>query len=160
MGSTLSPELMWTGYPEGPAIAASTVDIGDYLDCNGSRGINAIVVATTQYGSSSDEQLAASLEATMKDWGNQGLGIRWISLLLDDPGEGPPSAAGAKQWKDTWGLDSVAVCADPGASMVSGGAVGTPMLTIVDPRTMQIVSVEESFDGDFSAVIALAQSNM
>jgi hypothetical protein len=40
-------------------------------------------------------------------------------------------------WKNTYGLQNVAVLADPAGSMM-GGSNGTPTITIVNPRNMKV----------------------
>jgi len=49
-GSTLAPSLSWQGYDEGPATQATTISIEAYFDCDGTKGINALMVETSQYG--------------------------------------------------------------------------------------------------------------
>ena len=95
----------------------------------------------------------------MQQWAGQQLGIRWLTLMLDDPNEGPPTPSGAATWKTTWGLDSSAVAADPQFSMVSGGQVGTPMTHVIDPRTMQIIYIQQGYSGNYSQLTSLAQAN-
>ncbi|HHH27493.1 MAG TPA: hypothetical protein ENK57_03960 [Polyangiaceae bacterium] len=85
----------------------------------------------------------------MASWNGQGLGIQAMTLLLDGPGEGPPSVNGAQTWKNNFGLTSIYVVADPSFSMVPGSSVGTPQLTIIDPRTMQVVLVQEGYGGSY-----------
>ena len=85
----------------------------------------------------------------MTNWESQGLGIKAMTLLLDGPNEGPPTTQGAELWRDNYGLDSVYVVADPNFSMVPGSSVGTPQGTIVDPRTMKVILVEEGWAGSF-----------
>jgi hypothetical protein len=95
----------------------------------------------------------------LQQWAAQGLGIRWIVLMVDDPNEGPPTASGAKTWKDSFGIDSAAVCPDPKYSLVPYSSFGTPLNTIIDPRTMKVVQVTEGYGGNYSALTSLAQSN-
>jgi hypothetical protein len=95
----------------------------------------------------------------MKAWKEQGLGVRWVMLMVDDPDEGPPSIEGVKKWKDKYGLASVDVVVDQSFSFVTGGTVGTPMLVLVDPRTMVIQDKQEGFSGNYSKLVSLAQKN-
>jgi hypothetical protein len=96
----------------------------------------------------------------MQAWIAQDLGIRWITLLLDDPNEGPPTANGAKVWKEQYGLADAAVYADPGFSMVPGSSVGTPQFTLIDPRTMTVTFLQEGFGGNEAMVAEqLAMAN-
>ncbi len=84
----------------------------------------------------------------MQSWQSQGLGIVAMTLLLDDPGDAsPPTTAGAQTWKQNYGLNSVYVAADPNFAMVPGNSVGTPQLSIVNPRTMQVVLLQEGWGG-------------
>jgi hypothetical protein len=95
----------------------------------------------------------------MQQWAGQGLRIRWLTLLLDDQNEGPPTTNGAKVWKDNWGLLSSAVAADPGFQLVPGSSVGTPQLTLIDPRTMVVVDLQEGYSGNYSLLTQLATQN-
>ncbi len=80
-------------------------------------------------------------------------------MLLDDQTGGAPTAEGAKLWKDNFGLQNVTVVADPNFAMVSGGSVGTPMMTVVDPRTMQVTYVQQGYSGSFADAEQLAPTN-
>src|SRR5215472_16178311 len=46
VGSTLPPTLVWQGYAPG-ASAASTIRVTDFYDCDGSKGINALLMDTS-----------------------------------------------------------------------------------------------------------------
>jgi hypothetical protein len=96
----------------------------------------------------------------MNQWSSQGLGIEWMTLLLDDPNEGPATTAGALAWKNNFGHTQSYVCADPNFSMVPGSSVGTPQLTIINPRTMVVVDLQEGYSGNYSLLTQLAQQNM
>ena len=96
----------------------------------------------------------------MNAWNAQGLGIKWMTLLLDNANEGPPDATGAKQWKDTFGLHHAIVAADPNFSMVPGQSVGTPQFTIIDPRTMTVTFLQEGAGGnEYTQLEQLAMTN-
>lgn len=96
----------------------------------------------------------------MQSWTSQGLGIEAMTLMLDGPGDGPATVEGARTWRDNWGLQSIYVVADPNYSLVPGSSVGTPQGTIVDPRTMEVISVKEGWAGSFpSALTDLASQN-
>ena len=95
----------------------------------------------------------------MQTWRNQELGIVWIVLMIDNPNGGSASLSGAETWKDYWGLDSPAVAADPNYQFVPGNSVGTPQLSIVDPRTMEVISVQEGYSGNYNQLTSLAQQN-
>ncbi len=48
-GKIVPPTLKWQGYPEG-GMAQGTLSIQDLYDCDGSKGINAIMFDTSQFG--------------------------------------------------------------------------------------------------------------
>lgn len=48
-GQTVPPNLSWNGFAPGSS-AATTFTAEDLFDCDGSRGIHAVVVDTSQYG--------------------------------------------------------------------------------------------------------------
>ena len=83
-----------------------------------------------------------------------------MTLLLDDQSGGAPTVAGAEFWKQNYGLNSIYVAADPNFSMVPGNQVGTPQITIIDPRTMQVVLLQEGWGGSHPPQLAqIAQQN-
>ena len=83
-----------------------------------------------------------------------------MTLMIDNPWDGAPTVQDAKTWKDNWGLTSIYVVADPNYSMVPGQSVGTPQTTIVNPRTMQVMLVQEGYSGYYPAQLeSLAAQN-
>jgi len=104
--------------------------------------------------------MAGGLESDMQSWAAQGLGIEAITLLLDDPNGGAPTTAAALSWQQNFGLSSVYIDADPSFSLVPGSSVGTPQITIVDPRNMQVVLLQEGWGGSHPPqLVQLAQQN-
>jgi hypothetical protein len=96
----------------------------------------------------------------MQEWNEvQGLGIVVVTLLLDGPGDGPATTEGAMAWKQQFGLNSVYVVSDPDFSMVAGNSVGTPMFTVVDPRSMLVTFKQEGSSGSHPELEQLAQQN-
>ena len=89
-----------------------------------------------------------------------GLNIQIITLLLNDPNNGPPSMVGVQQWKDGFGHQEMGVYADSSFSMVPGTSVGTPQATVINPRTMAVVSLEEGYaGGSYTGLLETAQAN-
>ena len=99
----------------------------------------------------------------MNSWKAQGLHIKWVTLMVNDPGGvKPATAAGAKSWRDTYGLNSVYVAPEPGkVSMLPPGmsSFGTPMFTVVDPRTMTVILSQQGAGGHRDKIEALAHKN-
>ncbi|MBM4358511.1 MAG: hypothetical protein FJ096_10430 [Deltaproteobacteria bacterium] len=93
----------------------------------------------------------------MQKW--KPMGIRVVTLLIDDPQGGAPTLLGAQQWKQKYNLLDVDVMVDPGFSMAYTSQVGTPMLTYVDPRTMKVTYTQQGFSGNYSGLEAVAKKN-
>jgi hypothetical protein len=87
------------------------------------------------------------------------MGIRVVTLMIDAPNNGPPTLAGTLKWKQQYNLVDVSVMSDAGFSLVSGGSVGTPQITYVDPRTMKVIFVQQGYSGDYSGLENLAKAN-
>lgn len=101
-----------------------------------------------------------SLEGHISQWKAEGLNIAVITLLIDGPSGGQPTAQDAMTWKNQFSLQNVYVLADPGFSMVAGNSVGTPMQTVVDPRTMLVTFKQEGFNpAGFPELEQLARQN-
>ncbi|MBM4357614.1 MAG: redoxin domain-containing protein, partial [Deltaproteobacteria bacterium] len=158
-GKTVPEKLAWDGYPEGNG-GSTTLAIKDWYDPDGSKEIHAILVITSQYGCGPCTQEAKSLEAEIKGWKSQGLNIKVITLIIDDPYGGYPDVQAAGQWKTQYGLLNVAVGADPDYAFAASSSFATPQQTVVNPRTMKVVSVHEGYNGDYSKLENLALSNL
>ena len=78
---------------------------------------------------------------------------------MDNPNGSSPTVEGAKQWKDQFGHVSSYTVADPYFSMVTGGSVGTPQMTVVDPRTMMVTYVQTGYSGTYTQLLDVARQN-
>lgn len=160
VGSTLSPFLHWQGYAPG-ATEVGDVSIKDYFDCDGSKGITAIVFDESALWCGPCQEMASGLEDVVTGtWGPAGVAV--VSLIAENSKQQAASVADAKSWKDAFGLDHVAVVADPRYSLVTttSSEIGLPYTVLVDPRTMKIVEVFEGWAGrPEPAVLDLAQQN-
>jgi hypothetical protein len=67
----------------------------------------------------------------------------------------------AVNWKSNFSLSSVAVAVDPNFSFAPAGqmTVGLPVQTVIDPRTMQVVDIQEGSTGNHTMLLNLAQMN-
>jgi len=157
MGTTAAPNLTWQGYEEGSS-QVSTISILDYFDCDGSKGINALLVDVSATWCGACQQEAMDLPGQVSGW--SGKGIRVLTLMIEDENMNPATTQTALDWKNAFGLTQIAVAADPNFTLSpSSGAVGLPMQVLIDPRTMQIVEVDQGYSGDYSSVEQLAQQN-
>jgi hypothetical protein len=155
-GDTLDPNLTWQGYSEG-SNQPTTISIADYLDCDGSKGINAVLIDSSAIWCPACQDEATALPSDMQKWAP--LGIRVLTLMIEDGQHMPATVANADQWKKNFGLDTSAVVADPKYSMLPPGDVGLPYQTILDPRTMKVTTTQEGYSKNIPALIALAMKN-
>ncbi len=91
-----------------------------------------------------------------------GLNIQWYTLMIDEnEAKDPATPEGVKLWKDTYGLEHPSVLADPSIAMLppGSGSFGTPMFTVVDPRTMTVVHLQEGAGGHNEKILELAEKN-
>jgi hypothetical protein len=157
MGSVISPTATWQGYEVGAA-SISTITAKDLYDCDGKKGINAIVFDESATWCGSCQQEAQDLPSQMATWSTQG--VAFLTLMVEDASGQPASTSTALQWRNTFSLSSVvAVMADPAFTFSHSGTIGLPMNILVDPRTMTIVSVVEGYGGTDPAVSQLALKN-
>ncbi len=104
--------------------------------------------------------MAGSLESHFGPWNNQGFDVTVLSVLLDDPNGSAPTMSGAENWKNQFGILSGYVGIDPGFQMVPGNSVGTPQITVIDPRTMVVELLQEGWGGQYPPQVQqVAQAN-
>jgi peroxiredoxin len=151
MNSTLPQSLSWQGFREGSSTSA-TVSIQDYYDCDGSKGIHAVMLITGQPNCGACKSEAATLEAKMGAWA--GMGIKVVTLMIG-------SVSTAQTWKSKYGLNKSAVLADKmPPALAYSSTIGTPMHHIVDPRTMKVIHTQMGAGGSaFSKLEQLATAN-
>ncbi|MBN4050135.1 hypothetical protein JYT28_00105 [Desulfobulbus sp. AH-315-M07] len=86
-----------------------------------------------------------------------------LYLLVDDPNDVKPATiTGAQQWKDQHGLIRVDVFPDPNYSFVVNNPFGTPQLSVLNPRTMEITHFHEGLLPDtqqYVELVAVAEEN-
>jgi hypothetical protein len=165
VGDVLDPTLLWQAYAPG-ATTPSTLHISDLLDCDGKKGINAIVFDTSGQWCVACQAEAESVPTWMGDTGSgaghwSSLGVRFVTLIIENDAYEPATIVTADQWRNMFGLTSIYVAADPNASLP---AQALPHNLLVDPRTMK---VSRDLDNDNAAgtpqadpaVAALAKKN-
>jgi hypothetical protein len=160
IGSVIPPTKKWQGYAE-HADMVSTISIADYLDCDGSKNINALLIDESAVWCGACNQEAAEMNSLMANkW--EGLGIHVLTLMIDDATQGQPATTKtALNWKTKYKLDATAVGVDTSITFAPPGAmtIGLPLQIIVDPRTMTLVEVQEGFSGDYTTLENLAKKN-
>ena len=158
IGKTVPESLSWAGYVEGSKSPA-TLSLKSWYDPDGTKGIEAILVITSQFGCGPCYEEAQTLQGHSQSWKSQGYGIKVLQLVVNDSNGDSADISAANEWKAKFGLVDIAVGADPNDEMAPGGSFGTPLQTLIDPRTMKVIDVTEGFSGDFSDVESLADTN-
>lgn len=160
VGNTLPQTMKWPGYPEGTTTLGE-VRVEDLYDCDGKKGVNAILFIGASGTCGICIQEAQELNARMQNsWGP--MGIHVVTLVLADGQGAPANADDALTWKEQFNLLDTSVAADPGITFAEpgpDGVIGTPLITVVDPRTMEVVYKQEGSSGQYPELEALAQKN-
>lgn len=155
-GSTIDPSLSWSGFVPGTA-ASTDFSSEAFFDCDGSRGINAVLIIYAAGWCSACKDEAMHLPQQMSTWGPSGVVV--AELIIETSSGFPADLSTAQQWRDGFGLDAVYVGADPGFALDSPYASALPFKLLINPRTMSIVRVYSGDEYDHE-ILPLAQSNM
>jgi hypothetical protein len=156
----VAPSLSWQGYANDSG-QSSTIAITDYYDCDGNKGITALLLdeSATWCPDCAKEEATIGPQIT-STWENEGVQV--VTLMNEDQQQNPATLDTALSWRNEYSLTAGAVCADPQWTTklwggASGSGNGLPTNVLVDPRTMRIVAIQPS---DLQGTVAnLAQSN-
>jgi hypothetical protein len=160
-GQVPPPTLSWEGIDENGK--RTTISIADYHDCDGSRGINAILIDQSTVWCGVCRRLAKKLaEKVHGEWNQRGIHV--ITLITQAADTTPATADTAMQWRRQFQLDGSAVVADPLRSFreTAGQQMAPyPYEIMIDPRTMKITSVDAGYRGEveFVPLVNLARTN-
>ena len=159
-GDVVDPSLKWQGFVD-DAGNPTTIAIRDYFDCDGSKGVHALVLdESATWCADCAKQSAMVAPLLSAKWKDEGVSL--VVLMAQDQQGNAASLDTALSWRNEYALTTGAVCADPAWTMkVWGGASasgnGFPMDAVVDPRTMKIVRLQPNdLEG---TVVNLALSN-
>jgi hypothetical protein len=146
VGSVLSPTLEWAGYAPG-ATASSTLKTTNIYDCDGKKGINAIVVLSSAQWCVACQQEAEFIPSWLGSTGPiaanwDALGVEVLTLVIQTNQNEPATLATAAQWRTENDVTDVWVVADPGDTFPSDTL---PHDLLIDPRTMKVV---DNLDND------------
>jgi hypothetical protein len=137
VGKVLNPALQWQGFAPN-ATTASTVKITDLYDCDGSKGINAILVDSAGQWCVACQGIAQEIPTWLSPSGDNytKLGIQILNLVIQNNDYEPATVTTAQQWRTLWKLTSIYVVADPNDTFPTDSL---PYELLVDPRTMKVV---------------------
>lgn len=150
-GAVVAGSVSWVGYQPG---SNTPVDVSaqDFLDCDGSRGINAIYVDYVAGWCSACQQSAETLANKAAQWKSYGVVV--VSLIIETSSYNPASVSTAEWWRSSFDLQDTYVLADPSQQLFSSDYLPYEML--INPRTMKIVETGELTD---NTILSLAQQN-
>lgn len=156
VGDTLPPQH-WMGFAPGENTARK-IELREFFDCDGRLGgLDALLVITSQFNCGSCYAEAEALDQNLKRWENQGHNVQALTLLLDNPDNSMPATIdGVESWRAGFPTRNSYTATDPTYSMVEPDAttIGTPMLVIIDPTTMELVHRHEGYDASYSALVS------
>ncbi len=162
VNKVLDPTLQWTGYVPG-ATTPSTVKITDLYDCDGTKGLNAIVVDSAGQWCVACQGIAQEIPSWLSTKGDNWtkLGVQILNLVIQNNDYEPATVTTAQQWRDLFMLDTIYVVADPSDTFPTNAL---PYELLIDPRTMKVVhdlstDTTATADGADPAVATLAKKN-
>lgn len=162
VGKVLDPTLSWQGFVPGQT-TSTTVKITDFYDCDGSKGINALLIDNAAQWCVACQEIAPEiahwLSPSGENWSK--LGVQIEQLIIENNDYEPATITTAQQWRDMFSLTEIYVVADPNTTFP---AEQLPHEFLIDPRTMTIVDDlddDETLNADDSdpKVTALAKKN-
>lgn len=145
IGDVVDPSLSWQGYVDDSG-QTTTVRLSDYYDCDGSRGVRALVVDESALWCPTCQSQAQTLEMLAPGkWKSEGAVL--LVLMAQDAQENPATLDTALTWRNEFALTTAAVVADPAwTTKLWGGATGEgngfPTDIVIDPRTFRIVAFQ------------------
>jgi hypothetical protein len=152
-GELVAPDAKWTCYAPGQS-TTSPLTPADLFDCDGSKGINAILLDVSAEWCEPCQGEAQELNGLYLDrW--KPLKVVAVTLLAEDINGDPPTADVARRWRDTYKLPDIYVCVGPADRL---DVMGYPHNSAIDPRTMKVYDSLEGVD-DLMFVDALAKTN-
>jgi len=144
VGKIVNPGLAWKGYLPGSS-TVSTFTPNDLWDCDGSKGINAIIFDVAAEWCAACQSQAANTPQLVSQYA--ALGIDAITLVVQDATTAPATTATALDWRTQYKLTGITVAADPSFSFapLNQTSVDLPVTIVVDPRTMTIRKVSQGY---------------
>jgi hypothetical protein len=162
-GSLVDMTLAWQGYAAG-ATEPSSIAIGDYYDCDGTRGIDALLITQSALWCAPCQEDALTVQGKLvSEW--SGLGIRALELMVEHDADVPATIDTASIWQQSLGLSSIDVAADPDFAFDHFDIdkhiphSGFPLHLVIDPRSMIIIARADDGMLPLAQLEQLAASN-
>jgi hypothetical protein len=145
-GKILAP-TSWSGFAPGSS-SQTTVSLEELFDCDGSKGIHAVIFTTAQTSCGPCQDEAQNeIAPNVASWSNQGIVV--VTLMY---------GGGASNWRNYFGLEDTFVVNDPNGTFFTGSGDVTPTNAIWDPRTGEVVEWWQG-GGGLEAAQQLAAQN-
>jgi hypothetical protein len=126
-GKILEP-TSWSGFAPGSS-SSTSVSVEELFDCDGSKGIHAVIFTTAQTSCGPCQQEAQyDIAPNVASWSSQGIVV--VTLMY---------GGGASNWRNYFDLQDTYVVDDPSGTFFTGNGDATPTNVIWDPRTGEIV---------------------
>lgn len=143
----LSPSESWTGFAPGGSSNA-TLTAEDLFDCDGSKGINAVIFTTAQTTCGPCQQEAEyDIAPNLASWNSEGIVV--VTLMY---------GGGSSGWRNAFDLQDSYVVDDYEGTFFTGNGDATPTNVIWDPRTGMILEWWQG-SGGLEAAEQLAAQN-
>jgi hypothetical protein len=157
-GSIVSPSMTWQGYKPNSS-SVSTITMRDFFDCDGTKGVNAILVDTSAVWCGPCNQESAQLESVMQSqWGPAGVQV--LLLMWQNVSRGPASMSDVTTWKSKYGLDMVNCALDTQFQFAHpNSSVSLPTNVLINPRTMKIEAIGKGYGGGPDPVVLKLANN-
>src|SRR5438445_10466629 len=109
-GKVVNPGIAWKGYLPGSS-TITTITPNDLWDCDGSKGINAIIFDVAAEWCAACQSQAANTPQLVSQYAS--FGIDAITLVVQDASTAPATTATALDWRTQYKLTGITVVADP-----------------------------------------------
>ena len=154
---TVGPSLQWDGFRDGDG-TPTTISIQEYFDCDGSRGINAVLlVSAAQWCPNCQKESSELNNHLAGDWG--AMGIKVLVLMVQDLNSNPATFQTAQAWFSRYQPRGWSVVADPNFYFAKPGTNGVPVNMVVDPRNMMILNRQDGYSPAYPLLEQVAQTN-
>jgi hypothetical protein len=160
-GEVPGDNLTWEGYVDGSP-ETSQIGISEYYDCAAARGINALLVVQSATWCGLCQEEAGDIDRHMSEAsGWRAKGIEVLTLMIEDIDGSPANVRTALNWRNQFKLNTSTVAADPAFSFVdrTSDVIGLPEIIVIDPRTMEVIDVQQGYSGDHTLLEQVAARN-
>lgn len=148
------PHLKFEGYLGGEGGEWKTIDMMDYYDPTGERGIFGVLVVVGAKWCGPCNEEAKSLPKFFTDM-YKGRGAKFLSLLIQDSTTTTPASQKTADWWNGKYHLNFDLGIDPEQTSMPKAGAGIPRNYIINPRNMQIVRINSGVDPTYVGIPGL-----